>query len=115
AFFVGSHACEIIGMPTAEARALLRELLEASTRPERVYTHAWQPGDLVMWDNRCVLHRGRPWDESRYRRIMHRTTVAGAGPTTPPPLNPAVAPARDIDLAWGRSQLEIVGARDPRG
>ena len=34
-----------------------------------------------MWDNRCVLHRGRPWDEQRHRRVMHRTTVAGAGPT----------------------------------
>ena len=40
-------------------------------------------GDLVMWDNRCTLHRGRPWDESRYRRVMHRTTVAGEGPTAP--------------------------------
>ena len=64
-------------MPTAEARALLRELREAATRPELVYTHRWQVGDLVMWDNRCMLHRGRPWDESRYRRVMHRTTVAG--------------------------------------
>ena len=79
AFYVGSHACEIVGMPTAGARTLLRELREAATRPELVYTHRWQVGDLVMWDNRCMLHRGRPWDESRYRRVMHRTTVAGDG------------------------------------
>src|SRR6185436_4402221 len=81
AFFVGSHACEIVGMPTDEARALLRDLLDLATEPRMVYTHRWRPGDLVMWDNRCVLHRGRPWNESRYRRVMHRTTVAGEGPT----------------------------------
>jgi alpha-ketoglutarate-dependent 2,4-dichlorophenoxyacetate dioxygenase len=114
AFFVGSHACEIVGMSTAEARTLLRELLEAATRPERVYTHRWQPGDLVMWDNRCVLHRGRPWDESRYRRIMHRTTVAGDGPTAEP-LDHVVSAAREVDIAWGRSQLEIVEARSADG
>jgi alpha-ketoglutarate-dependent 2,4-dichlorophenoxyacetate dioxygenase len=107
AFYVGSHACEIAGMPTAEARALLRELREAATRPELVYTHRWQVGDLVMWDNRCTLHRGRPWDESRYRRVMHRTTVAGVGPTAPD--EPAtVSPARAEDVAWGRAQLELV-------
>ena len=107
AFYVGSHACEIVGMPTAEARALLRELLQAATRPELVYTHRWAPGDLVMWDNRAVLHRGRPWDENRYRRVMHRTTVAGDGPTAAE-VDTAVAPARETDLTWGRSQLELV-------
>jgi alpha-ketoglutarate-dependent 2,4-dichlorophenoxyacetate dioxygenase len=108
AFFVASHACEIVGMPTDEARALLRELLALATRPELVYTHRWQAGDLVMWDNRCVLHRGRPWDESKYRRVMHRTTVAGEGPTVPDVPDAAVAPARETDVAWGRSQLEAV-------
>jgi len=108
AFYVGSHACEIVGMPTAEARALLRELRVAATRPELVYTHRWQVGDLVMWDNRCMLHRGRPWDESRYRRVMHRTTVAGDGPTAPEEGPIAVNPAREVDMTWGRSQLEMV-------
>jgi alpha-ketoglutarate-dependent 2,4-dichlorophenoxyacetate dioxygenase len=107
AFFAGSHACEILGMPTSEARALLRELVETATRPELVYTHRWAPGDLVMWDNRCTLHRGRPWDESRYRRVMHRTTVAGDGPTGPDLPDLVVAPAREIDVAWGRAQLEL--------
>jgi alpha-ketoglutarate-dependent 2,4-dichlorophenoxyacetate dioxygenase len=107
-YFVGSHACEIGGMPTDEARALLRELLERATRPEVVYTHRWRPGDLVMWDNRCVLHRGRPWDESAYRRVMHRTTVAGDGPTVAEVPDTAVAPAREIDIAWGRAQLAAV-------
>ena len=108
AFYVGSHACEIVGMPTAEARALLRELREAATRPELIYTHRWQVGDLVMWDNRCMLHRGRPWDESRYRRVMHRTTVAGEAPTAPDEGPAMVSPAREVDVTWGRSQLELV-------
>ena len=108
AFYVGSHACEIGGMPTAEARALLRELRLAATRPELVYTHRWQVGDLVMWDNRCMLHRGRPWDESRYRRVMHRTTVAGDGPTAADEAPAAISPARAEDVAWGRAQLELV-------
>jgi alpha-ketoglutarate-dependent 2,4-dichlorophenoxyacetate dioxygenase len=108
AYFVGSHACEIVGVATDEARALLRELLERATRPEVVYTHRWRAGDLVMWDNRCVLHRGRPWAESAYRRVMHRTTVAGDGPTVPEVPDTAVAPAREIDVAWGRAQLAAV-------
>jgi len=108
AFYVGSHACEIEGLPTAGARALLRELREAATRPDLVYTHRWRVGDLVMWDNRCMLHRGRPWDESRYRRVMHRTTVAGVGPTAPEAPPAPIGPARAEDVAWGRAQLELV-------
>jgi hypothetical protein len=59
-----------------------------------------------MWDNRCMLHRGRPWNESKYRRVMHRTTVAGDSPTAPD-IDSAttVNPARDVDITWGRSQL----------
>jgi alpha-ketoglutarate-dependent 2,4-dichlorophenoxyacetate dioxygenase len=108
AFFVGSHACEIVGMPTDEARALLRQLLDLATEPEVVYTHRWRPGDLVMWDNRCVLHRGRPWNETAYRRVMHRTTVAGEGPTAPEVADVKVAPARSSDVAWSRAQLAAV-------
>ena len=104
-FFVGSHACEIAGMPTDEARVLLRDLLELATTPDIVYTHRWQPGDLVMWDNRCMLHRGRPWDENRYRRVMHRTTVAGDGPTARDVPDVEVTPAREADVEWGRAQL----------
>ena len=79
--YLGSHASHILGRPVEEGRALLRELLEFATQPQFVYRHVWRQHDLVMWDNRCALHRGRPWDERRYRRVMHRTTVAGAGPT----------------------------------
>ena len=63
-----------------EGRALLKELLEFATQPRFVYGHVWKRNDLVMWDNRCVLHRGRPWDEQRHRRVMHRTTVADGRP-----------------------------------
>ena len=108
AFFVGSHACEIVGMPTDEARALLRQLLDLATEPEVIYTHRWRPGDLVMWDNRCVLHRGRPWNETAYRRVMHRTTVAGDGPTAPEVPDANVSPARASDVAWSRAQLAEV-------
>lgn len=108
AFFVASHACEILGMPTDQARALIRELLGRATAPAMVYTHRWRPGDLVMWDNRCVLHRGRPWNESRYRRIMHRTTVAGEGPTAGEVVGITVAPARESDIVWCRTQLEAM-------
>ena len=79
--YLGSHASHIIGRPVEEGRALLKELLEFATQPQFVYSHVWKRNDLVMWDNRCVLHRGRPWDEQHHRRVMHRTTVAGAGPT----------------------------------
>jgi alpha-ketoglutarate-dependent 2,4-dichlorophenoxyacetate dioxygenase len=79
--YLGSHASHILGRPVDEGRALLRELLEFATQPQFVYRHVWRQHDMVMWDNRCVLHRGRPWDERRYRRVMHRTTVAGADPT----------------------------------
>jgi alpha-ketoglutarate-dependent 2,4-dichlorophenoxyacetate dioxygenase len=79
--YIGSHASHIEGMPIDEGRALLKELLEMATRPESVYRHTWRQHDLVIWDNRCLLHRGRPWDAKRYTRVMHRTTVAGDGPT----------------------------------
>ncbi len=85
AVYVGSHAWYVEGLPYAESRRLLDELLAHGTRPECVYTHRWRQWDLVMWDNRAVLHRGRPWDAARHRRVMRRTTVAGEGPTADPP------------------------------
>jgi alpha-ketoglutarate-dependent 2,4-dichlorophenoxyacetate dioxygenase len=80
-FFAGAHASYIRGLPVAEGRQLLQELTAFATQPQYVYVHQWQPKDLVMWDNRCCLHRGRPWDKAQYRRVMHRTTLAGDGPT----------------------------------
>jgi alpha-ketoglutarate-dependent 2,4-dichlorophenoxyacetate dioxygenase len=84
-FYVGSHAWYVEGMGLDESRILIATLLELTTRPDRVYRHRWRVGDLVMWDNRCVLHRGRTWDSARHVRVMHRTTVAGDGPTAEPP------------------------------
>ena len=75
--FLGAHASHIVGMPVAEGRALLTELLAHVTRPEFCYRHEWAEGDLVVWDNRCVLHRATPFDSVRHRRLMQRTTVAG--------------------------------------
>src|SRR5437763_1393918 len=94
AVYLGSHASHVLGMPVEEGRALLRDLLEHATRPEFVFTHRWRVGDCVMWDNRAVLHRGRDWDTRRYRRVMHRTTVAGDGPTVPDPVVADAAAAR---------------------
>ena len=85
AIYIGSHAWYIEGMDYAESRRLLDDLLAHTTRPECVLQHRWTPWDLVMWDNRCVLHRGRPWDAARHKRVMRRTTIAGEGPTAEPP------------------------------
>jgi alpha-ketoglutarate-dependent 2,4-dichlorophenoxyacetate dioxygenase len=83
--YIGSHAWYIEGMPYDESRRLLDALLAHTIRPECVFQHRWKQWDLVMWDNRCVLHRGRPWDASQHKRVMRRTTIAGEGPTAEPP------------------------------
>ena len=72
--FVGVHARQILGWPTAESRMLLLDLLEHATQREFVYRHEWQVGDTVMWDNRATLHRGRRYDIAE-RRELRRTTV----------------------------------------
>lgn len=76
-YYVGSHARSIEGWRDQDARRLLDDLMERATRPEYRYQHRWQVGDLLIWDNRCVLHRGRPYDADRFRRRMHQTRVAG--------------------------------------
>jgi alpha-ketoglutarate-dependent 2,4-dichlorophenoxyacetate dioxygenase len=74
--YLASHASHVIGWPVAEGRALIEELIAFATRPEFVFQHRWRVGDLVIWDDRCTMHRGRPYDDTRYRRDMHRTTVS---------------------------------------
>ncbi|MBX3661074.1 MAG: TauD/TfdA family dioxygenase [Burkholderiales bacterium] len=69
----------IVGMPEAESRALIDELEAFATRPDRIYSHKWRPGDLVVWDNRCTLHRATPYDP-QYRRTLYRTQVRGEAP-----------------------------------
>jgi alpha-ketoglutarate-dependent 2,4-dichlorophenoxyacetate dioxygenase len=77
ALFLGAHASHVDGLPIDEGRALLRTLLDHVTQPAFVYRHEWREGDLVIWDNRCVLHRATPYDAARYQRLMQRTTIAG--------------------------------------
>ena len=84
--YIGSHAWYIEGMLYEESRRLLDELTAHTTRAGCLYQHRWRQWDLVMWDNRCVLHRGRSWDAAQHRRVMRRTTVAGEGQTADPPL-----------------------------
>ena len=73
--YIASHAGGIVGMPTAEARLLLAELMEHATQREFVYRHRWRAGDVVMWDNRCTMHRGRSFDLATVRDVR-RTTVS---------------------------------------
>ncbi|MFT5502643.1 MAG: alpha-ketoglutarate-dependent 2,4-dichlorophenoxyacetate dioxygenase [Gammaproteobacteria bacterium] len=79
--FVGSHVKEIEGMPDVQAKPLIEKLISETTRPQSVYRHRWQVGDLVIWDNRCILHRGCGYDPDRFRRRMHQTRVRGIGPS----------------------------------
>jgi alpha-ketoglutarate-dependent 2,4-dichlorophenoxyacetate dioxygenase len=78
--YLSSHAGAIVGMPMPEARILLRDLTEHATEARFVYVHRWRRWDLVMWDNRQMMHRVRRYDESQ-PRDMRRTTVAGDAPT----------------------------------
>lgn len=78
--YLSSHAGLIRGMEEPEARMLLLDLMEFATQPQFVYTHHWTVGDLVMWDNRCTMHRAREYDESQVRDL-HRTTVSDGCPT----------------------------------
>jgi alpha-ketoglutarate-dependent 2,4-dichlorophenoxyacetate dioxygenase len=78
--YLASHIGSIVGWPVPEARAFIRDLTEHATQRRFVYAHQWRPFDLVMWDNRCTMHRVRRFDASQVRD-MRRTTVAGIGPT----------------------------------
>jgi alpha-ketoglutarate-dependent 2,4-dichlorophenoxyacetate dioxygenase len=78
--YLSSHAGTILGLPMPEARIILRDLTEHATQPRFVYVHKWKLDDLVMWDNRQTMHRGRRYDESQARDVR-RTTVAGDAPT----------------------------------
>ena len=81
--YLGSHASHISGMPVDEGRALLGELAEFATQERFVYRHKWQVGDLLIWDNRCTMHRATPFDDFSERRDLRRTTVVGDLPVVP--------------------------------
>lgn len=80
--YLASHAGTIHGWPVPEARAFLRDLVEHATQRQFVYAHEWKQYDLVMWDNRCTMHRAREYDETEVRDL-HRTTVSDGRPTVP--------------------------------
>jgi len=79
--YIASHAGRIFGMDDEDANALVQQLIEHATQRQFVYTHRWHVNDLVMWDNRCTMHRGRPYDDLRWPRVMQRATVADVAPT----------------------------------
>jgi alpha-ketoglutarate-dependent 2,4-dichlorophenoxyacetate dioxygenase len=74
--YLASHAGRILGMPPAAGRALIDALIAHATSPQFVYTHRWRVDDLVMWDNRCTMHRGTPFDDLRWKRDVQRATVS---------------------------------------
>jgi len=72
--YLAAHASEIVGWPVPDGRLLLRDLIEHATQPAFVYRHEWREGDLVIWDNRCTMHRGRAFDEREVRDLRRVTT-----------------------------------------
>jgi len=81
AIYAGSHAEQIEGMGWDEGRVLIDRLNDHATQPRFAYRHNWKVGDMILWDNRAALHRGLAFDSSGQKRRLHRTTVAGTGPT----------------------------------
>jgi alpha-ketoglutarate-dependent 2,4-dichlorophenoxyacetate dioxygenase len=79
--YVASHAGRIFEMPEAAGRALIDELITHTTQRQFVYTHRWRTKELVMWDNRCTMHRGTDFDDLRWVRDMHRATVSDVANT----------------------------------
>ena len=77
--YVGSHAAYVDGMDRDAGRTLLDGLLAHAAEDRFIYIHNWAAFDLVMWDNRCINHRGRPWESQKHRRVMRRTTIGGDG------------------------------------
>ncbi len=102
--YVASHTLRITGMEKEEGRALIKELIAFATQPQFTFMHEWKPGDLVVWDNFCTMHRGGAYDDINQRRDMRRTTVMAY----PPP--PVVLDPRFKDR-FDASQYEaMVGA-----
>lgn len=102
ALYIASHAYAVEGLSNAEARTLLDDLIAEATRPQFTYRHNWRPGDVLMWDNRATMHRGRPWPHNEPRSMV-RTTISaveadGLAEVTPPEPKPP-----DPSLKWRHS------------
>jgi taurine dioxygenase len=78
--FLGDHAEYILGMPYGEGRAWIEELNTLAVHPDLTYEHRWQPNELLVWDNRCVMHRVTPYDPATQRRTIRRCTIIGRTP-----------------------------------
>jgi len=78
--FLGDHAESIVGMPYADGRALIEELNALAPHPDLTYEHRWHPGQLLVWDNRCTMHRATPYDPVTEGRVIRRCTVLGEVP-----------------------------------
>lgn len=78
--FLGDHAWCVDGMPLEAGRTLIEALNARIIDASKVYTHHWQPGDLVVWDNRCMLHKAEPYDTAAEARVLRRCTVTGEVP-----------------------------------
>lgn len=88
--YIASHASKIIGWPVPDGRLLLLELRDHAVQKENRYKHEWTVGDLVIWDNRCTMHRGLPYEDTKYRREMRRVTTLDL-PRAVPEDRPAIA------------------------
>jgi alpha-ketoglutarate-dependent 2,4-dichlorophenoxyacetate dioxygenase len=91
--FVGAHLHRFSGMDEAESEELLYELLDFASQPRFVYAHTWRPGDLVIWDNRCTLHRAMPFDYLNHKRDLRRTTISDPRLVQAPVMEQAAVPA----------------------
>ena len=90
--YLASHASHIVGWPVEQGRRLLADLIDFATQPRFVYRHRWAVGDLLMWDNRCTLHRARPYDDANHRRDMRRITIEDSAPTLEQVRSPVARP-----------------------
>ncbi len=94
ALYIASHTYAIDGMLNDAAQALIEDLIAAATAPGCTHLHEWQTGDVVMWDNRAVLHRGRPWPDNQHPRHMVRTTISAGEADGLAEMRPARGAAR---------------------
>ena len=79
--YLSSHIGRIDGVPTPEAMAMVRDLVEHATQRGFVYAHKWRTNDLVIWDNRSTMHRARAFEDTVHKRDMRRTTLTDCAPT----------------------------------
>jgi alpha-ketoglutarate-dependent taurine dioxygenase len=87
--YIGRWAYDIEGLPEQEGRELVAWLQEFACQPRFIYRHQWRAGDAILWDNRCTQHSATPFDETRYTRLMHRTTLEGDAPIMAEPAEAA--------------------------